>query len=232
MKIHILQHASFEGPGYIAKWVQQNNCAVSTTQMNLKERLPNLNDLDFLVVMGAPMSVNDTEKFDWLEYETDFIKDAIEEGKVVLGICFGAQLIAKALKAKVYKNKHTEVGWFPVMFNKKGIPGELKSILPDYINSFHWHGETFDIPKNAISLASSAATPNQAFVFNEKVIGLQFHLETTVYSIEGFIENMGNDIEEGRYIQPIGKIRQGAEHIASNNLIMSKLLTYLSGRIN
>lgn len=231
IKIHILKHADFEGPGYIEKWAQNNSHDISFTNLYLKEKLPNLNDLDFLVIMGGPMSVNDTDKIDWLEYELKFIKDAIDEGKVVLGICLGSQLIAKALNSTVYPAKSTEVGWFPVMFNKKELSRELKEILPDYITTLHWHGETFDIPRGAIGFGSSTDTPNQAFIYNEKVLGLQFHPETTVYTIEGFIENMGNDIQEGRYIQPIGIIRKGAEYIIENNQLLDNLISYLSSRI-
>lgn len=231
-KIHILQHAGFEGPGFIAKWIEQNNHIVNTTHLYLNEKLPNLNDLDFLIVMGGPMSVNDIDTIDWLEYELNFIKSAVEKGKVVLGICLGAQLIAKALNSDIYKGKHTEIGWFPVLFKNKDLPAELKTAFPDFINTFHWHSETFELPKGAVSFASSFVTPVQAFIYNKNVIGLQFHLEATAYSIEDFIENMGNEIQESRYIQTVEVIRKGALYLTENNKLINKILTYLSGRIN
>ncbi len=232
MKIHIMQHASFEGPGYLTKWAEQNNHTISTTHLYLKEKLPNLNDLDLLIVLGGPHSANDVDNIAWLEYGLNFIKDAIEEGKAVLGFCLGAQLVAKALNSKVYPGKSPEIGWFPIMFNKHKLSKELRQILPEYITSFLWHGETFDIPKGAEGFASTPATPNQAFIYRDRVIGLQFHPETTVYSVEDFIENLGDAIQEGRYIQPIGVIRKGSAHIVENNKLIGNLLSYLCSRIN
>ena len=113
MKAHYLQHVPFEGLGSIETWLQSIRAAVSVTKFFEDPTLPDPDNLDLLVVMGGPMSVNDEQKFPWLAAEKEFIRKAIEKDKAVIGICLGAQLIAGAMGAAVYPNKEKEIGWFP-----------------------------------------------------------------------------------------------------------------------
>ena len=130
-----------------------------------------------LIFMGGPMSANDD--LPYLRREIQFIQDAVERGRPVLGVCLGAQLIAKALGARVYKNAVKEIGWAPVTFTEAGDRDILFRGLQGSETIFHWHGETFDLPAGAELLASSAGCRNQAFRFGDRVYGLQFHLEVT-----------------------------------------------------
>jgi GMP synthase-like glutamine amidotransferase len=114
MKIHYLQHVHFEGLGYIESWLHENEVTVSSSRAFEYARFPELAEFDGLIVLGGPMSVNDVDLYPWLKREIRFIADTIAVGKPVLGICLGAQLIAKAMGASVYKNEHKEIGWFPV----------------------------------------------------------------------------------------------------------------------
>ena len=133
-------------------------------------------DYAALIFLGGPMSVNDD--LPYLRREMEIIREAIGRLQPVLGICLGAQLIAKALGAKVYANAQKEIGWFDLHFTPAAAADPLFSGLKTE-TVFHWHGETFDLPSGADLLASSELCRNQAFRVNSHVYGLQFHLEVT-----------------------------------------------------
>ena len=224
MKLHYLQHVPFEGLGYIETWAKENSITVSCTKMFNNEKLPRQNEFDFLVVMGGPMSVNDEEELPWLVKEKNFVKETIENNKPVLGICLGAQMIAKALGAKVYPNAEKEIGWFSV----KNIPGSaLSKLLPKEYEIFQWHGETFDLPEGAVHLAESPVCKNQAFVYGNKVIGLQFHLESTSETIDKLITNCADELIDAPYIQSGEEMKSGIEKTFSTNKLMKIILDYL-----
>ncbi len=178
MRAHYLQHLPFEGFGSIEPWLRHAGYEITNTPFYASSVLPPMKAIDFLVVMGGPMSVNDEDSIPWLGAEKRFIRNVIDSGKPVLGVCLGAQLIASALGADVYRNPVKEIGWFPV----QGVPqnGILSFRFPAVTEVFHWHGETFALPPGAVLLASSAGCVNQAFQIGASVIGLQFHLETTM----------------------------------------------------
>jgi len=114
MRAHYLQHVPFEGLASIGRWLDAAGYEISATRLFDPEKLPSLDNIDLLVIMGGPMSVNDEKAFPWLAAEKQFVRDAIDSGKAVLGICLGAQLIASALGARVYPNAVKEIGWFPI----------------------------------------------------------------------------------------------------------------------
>jgi GMP synthase-like glutamine amidotransferase len=132
---------------------------------------------DGLIFMGGPMSVNDP--LGYLEFEKQSIAQAVASGKPVLGICLGAQLIASALSARVYRNPRKEIGWFDIRLTEEGQADPLFAGAGPSETVFHWHGETFDLPAGAVCLASSEACGHQAFRVGSRVYGLQFHLEVT-----------------------------------------------------
>ena len=134
-------------------------------------------EADALIFMGGPMSAND-DRF-YLHREIEYIRDAAKHGQMVLGVCLGAQLIAKALGARVYPNAVKEIGWAPVSFTPAAGSDPLFVGLQRAEMIFHWHGETFDLPRGAERLASSDACVNQAFRAGNRIYGLQFHLEVT-----------------------------------------------------
>ncbi len=227
MRAHYLQHVPFEGPGSIGPWLKSAGYKISSTNLYESTSLPNPDLLDLLVIMGGPMSVNDEDRYPWLRTEKQFIKQAIDAGKAVLGVCLGAQLIASALGESVYPNRRKEIGWFPV----QGIAPAGKSIFkfPSSVEVFHWHGETFDLPEGATLLARSEACENQAFQFGRRVIGLQFHLETTPESARAIVRNCREDLLPSKYVQPEAIILDQApdKYLAINNL-MAEILTFLT----
>lgn len=232
MRAHYFQHVPFEGLGSIADWLDAKGYSIGCTQLHAGEPLPAIDEVDFLVIMGGPMSVNDEHLFPWLVEEKQFIRHFISTGKPVLGICLGAQLIATAMGARVYPNAEKEIGWFSLQGTKAG-PQDL--LFPDQCPAFHWHGETFDLPSGARLLASTEACRNQIFQLGSAVIGMQCHLETTRASAEALVANCADELVAGSFIQ-------GAETILSAtdadfeliNRQMIRVLEYLhnTGRNN
>lgn len=199
MRAHFLHHVPFESPGHLELLLQKAGGSISTTALFDSPHLPNLSDFDLLIILGGPMSVNDEDMFPWLIMEKDFIRTCIQHHKPVLGICLGAQLIAAALGASVYKNIHKEIGWFPIQ--SLTPPHEGTFLFPDTMTAFHWHGETFDIPEGAVALASSAATSNQAFQYGTTTIALQFHLEATPETINALVANCAHELSPADFVQ-------------------------------
>jgi GMP synthase-like glutamine amidotransferase len=227
MHVHIFQHVPFEGPGSIQTWLEKTQARVSTTRFYAEEFPPDIDDIDFLIMMGGPMSVNDTDSYPWLELEEAFINATIHAGKPVLGICLGAQLIAYALGEKIYLNPVKEIGWFPI-FGKE-IEGTFR--LSEKLSVFHWHGETFDLPPQAQLLASTTECKNQAFqLAGKKVIGIQFHLETTPESLDAIITNCRGELSDAPRIMTESDMRSAAPALLSPcNAEMDRLLDYLTG---
>ncbi len=227
VRVHWLQHVPFEGLGSIGVWLEAHHARVTVTRFFEDARLPGPGDLDWLIVMGGPMSVNDESAYPWLSIEKRFIANAMSRGTTVLGICLGAQLIASALGARVYRNALPEIGWFPVERTASNGPGATASWLPDHCTVFHWHGETFDLPPGAERLARSATCENQGFTLGARVIGLQFHLETTPASARAMIEAGRSELVPGRSVQQEREILSTAGRFHRINGVMSALLETL-----
>ena len=181
-------------------WAKRPSNKVTATRFYEDERMPFVELFDTLIIMGGPMSVLDEREYAWLVQEKILIKKAIERGKKVIGVCLGAQLIAEALGSKIYKNAYREIGWLPVTKTDEGKKHALLSDLPDTMNVFHWHGETFDLPEGAVSLLSSEACANQAFAYGDNVLALQFHMEMTADAIKTISEFCRDELVEGPYI--------------------------------
>ena len=173
------------------------------------------------------MSVYEEEKYPWLLAEKKFIKQAIDKGKIVLGICLGSQMIADVLGAKVYPNQYKEIGWFPIRMMSGADQSGFFNFFPKELMVFQWHGDTFDIPLGALYIASSEACKNQAFVFNEKVVALQFHFEVNVEDVNGMVSNFSNELVKSKYVQSVYEIAEGKTFIQSNIDYMNKILDKL-----
>jgi len=201
MKVHVLQHVPFENPGLILEWAEEKNFPVRFTQLFRQETLPNPDEFDLLIIMGGPMSLSDTEKYPWLVQEKAFLKKTLASGKKMLGICLGAQLLAETLGAKVFPNSQKEIGWFPIQKNNTAGHKILKLFKEEILPAFHWHGDTFDLPKEATPLFSSETTKNQAFVWNKQVFALQFHWDVKPENIRLLRENSAADLTDEPFVQ-------------------------------
>ena len=230
MQIHSLQHVPFEGVGSIESWAKAHHAPITVTRLDRAETLPAVSQLDWLIVMGGPMSVSDEAQYPWLTQEKHFIEQAIAAQKIVIGICLGAQLIANVLGARVFPNRHKEIGWFPIRRTPAGLGSPIFRGLPDEFDVFHWHGETFDLPSEAVLIASSEACQHQAFTYHDHVIGLQFHLETTPQSARDLIANCGAELIDAPYIQRADTMLQDEQKFRRINQLMETLLQHVHTR--
>ncbi|MES2626846.1 MAG: GNAT family N-acetyltransferase [Pseudomonadota bacterium] len=224
MNIHYLQHVPFEGLGSMELHLRAQGHSLSSTHLYLDSILPEPDDIDWLIVMGGPMGVYDEALYPWLKIEKRFIRDVIAAGKRVLGICLGAQLLAEVLGARVYRNKHREIGWFPVQRMPGNSTSALFAVFPAEADVFHWHGDTFDLPEHTALLASSEACRNQGFIFRNQVLALQFHLETTPQSATDLIAHCGNELDGSRYVQDASALLADPQRFATINRVMADLL--------
>jgi len=227
MRAHYLQHVAFEGLGSIESWLTSHQYQVTSTRLFEATNFPSVSDIDLLIIMGGPMSVNDENELPWLIKEKQFVRAAIDAGKPVLGICLGAQMIANVMGANIYPNAQKEIGWFPV----KSVADNHKNIFqfPASATVFHWHGETFDLPQNATLLASSQACVNQAFQLGANVIGLQFHLETTPESLNQIADHCADELVEGEFIQTLDVMqKEGNQNFQKINQLMNEVLVFIT----
>ena len=227
MNIHYFQHVPFEGLGSIEPWALKQGHEISCSRLYLGDKLPPVDRIDWLIIMGGPMSVNDESEYPWLVKEMKFVSQAIEAGRTILGVCLGAQLLAKVMGADIYPNTHKEIGWFPVEKAEIATEKSVGIVMADAVTVFHWHGETFDLPSGAVHLARSEACENQAFVYGDRIIGLQYHLETTKKSAEQLIKNCSHEIVEAKYIQTEKEILSDQSRFDKINSEMERILDYL-----
>ena len=226
MHIHYIQHAPFEGLGFIEEWLQHKGHTVSSTQVWESQDFPALDSIDGLILMGGPMSVNDEHQLPWLKPEKQFISDCIAADKKMLGICLGAQLIANCLGALISKNAFTEIGWFDITV-ETSLGRWMNAPAPRKLKVFHWHGETFEIPDNAVLHASSDGCTNQLFTYGENIAALQFHPEMTSIDIATMFEFGEDEIVEGRYIQQVNEITQIPGNYEACHAFLSAILQKL-----
>lgn len=228
MQIHYLQHVPFEEPANIEQWAKTNGHASSTTKFYDGEPLPPMHAIDWLIVIGGPMSIDDDHRYPWLIEEKKFIERAIKNEKTVIGICLGAQLIAHVLGASVAQNQYREIGWFPIQLTETAQTISLINFLPKELTVFHWHSDTFELPVGAIRLAQSAACSNQAFIYDEKVLAMQFHLEVKKENVQAIINHCADELVAGKYIQKSEKMLSQEENFKKINRAMDGILNRLT----
>ena len=171
-----------------------------------------------LIVMGGPMGAYEQDKYPFLLSEIRLIEAALKAGKPVLGVCLGSQLVATALGAEVRKGDRKEIGWFPVTLTEAASADRLFGEIESSFTAYHWHGDVFDLPRGAVTLATSAQTPCQAFAYEERAYGLLFHLEATREIVEDMVRDFSDELdEEGIYGAEI--IAQSRDHLPGHQRI-------------
>jgi GMP synthase-like glutamine amidotransferase len=189
-----LQHVPFEGPGVFRQALDEEGYALRTILVP-SEGLPK--ELgDFLLIMGGPMSVNDSEL--WIGEELQFVKAAMDNKLPILGICFGSQLLAKALGGSVEPGPIFEIGMVPVMLTDEGKTDSVFSQLPSTFQVFQWHGEGITLPPETKSLLASADFSVQAFRAQERCYGLLFHPEMEEEGMQALCRECPEDVKKGK----------------------------------
>ena len=173
----VVQHVAHEGPGLIAALAAEHNVVLEVRRTYRGESLPAARETDGVVVLGGPMGVSESAAHPHLLAEQVLLADACSLGLPVLGVCLGAQLLAAALGARVFKGPAPEVGAGAVALTDAGERDPVLGPSGPVIPAFHWHGDTFDLPRGATLLASSGACPHQAFRAGTRAYALQFHVE-------------------------------------------------------
>lgn len=176
--ILILKHVESEGPGTILDFLAGRNLNYKVLELWKKQALPrDLSGISHVVVMGGPMNVYEELKYQFLKEEDEFIKLVVDKEVPFLGICLGAQLLAKACGSKVYKASTEEIGWHDVEILHAGSNDRIFNGIGEKMKVFQWHGDTFEIPRNGVLLATGKTVENQAFKAGKCAYGLQFHIE-------------------------------------------------------
>ena len=225
MRLHYFQHVPFEDPAFILNWARENNHTLTGTHFYKDTWMkPSVDQFDWLVIMGGPMSVYDRENYPWLLNEKKMIEQAILKGKIIIGICLGAQLIANVLGARVYPNHNKEIGWFPV--DRVNVDDGYNYFTTQFM-AFHWHGDTFDIPCDAQHLMRSEGCANQAFCYQNRVFAFQFHLESTPESVKSLVINCGSELTQGPFIQSENEILHNKNHFPQMHRSLSAFLDAL-----
>lgn len=191
-EILIFKHVPFEGPGTLQDALEEKGIRHRTVNLYEEAAPKNLDGCKGLIIMGGPMNVYEEAEFPFLRDEDRLIKEALAKNIPMIGVCLGAQLMTKAAGAKVTKGTKKEIGWYPLHLTEEAKDDPVFNRLPKEVEVFQWHGDTFEIPKGAVRLASSELFPNQAFRIGENAYAFQFHIEVTNEVIAEWV-----DINEG-----------------------------------
>jgi GMP synthase-like glutamine amidotransferase len=225
MRILIFQHVPFETPGTLIDWAGSKEHEVDVYHAYKATYEPDIAQADMVISLGGPMGVYELQQYPYLQREVGYLQKSIKEGKILLGICLGAQLLAHALGAKVYRHVHPEIGWYPIQWK----PASFLT-TPSYTNwVLHWHSDTFDLPTGAQLLASSEACENQAFTLGKNVMGLQFHLEVSPQWLYGVLEHEATSLVPARYVQPQENLLKNLAYSTACKSTLFQILDELTG---
>jgi GMP synthase-like glutamine amidotransferase len=231
MRVHFFQHVVFEDPAFLLDWSRRKKHSISYTHFYANSwQSPQIAEIDLLIVLGGPMGVYDEGVYPWIKDEKKLIEQAISQGKTVIAICLGAQLVADVLGVNVFRSPYKEIGWHPLeMTAHKEEKSRYFEQYPDIFTAFHWHSDTFDIPPGAQHLMRSKGCENQAFIFQDRVFAFQFHLESTPESVAKLIANCRTDIRRGSFVQSEEEISHTREHFPKMHRLLETFLTSIAG---
>ena len=233
LRLHGIRHVEFEREAEIAAWAGSRGHSLTRTDLWKGEALPELASFDWLLVMGGPMGAYDDDEHPWLAGEKRFLRQAVDAGKLILGVCLGAQLLSVVLGGAVSRNRFAEIGWHEVQATPQTMSlatgSRVFADLPQTYEAFHWHGDTFSIPEGALWTAKSEACAHQAFEACEgRVVGLQFHLETNAESMREIAGHCAGEIRPDAqlqpYIQPVPVMLERPERLLALRGLLDRIL--------
>lgn len=232
--ILVIKHIAIEGPGIIADFFQDHKWQIKIVELQEGDWLPNkFSDIEAIIVLGGPMNVGEEDKYPFLKNEDAFIRQALKEEVPLLGICLGAQLLAKAAGAAVTKAREKELGWCQVALTDSGAQEPLFKNIAKSFDVFQWHEDTFDLPDSATLLASSSVCPNQAFKLGKNAYGLQFHIEVTSVMVQSWVkEYLDPDNKEDLYTareMAAGAQEKKEQYLKRANQILSNFTRVIAG---
>ncbi|PWV95573.1 GMP synthase-like glutamine amidotransferase [Paenibacillus cellulosilyticus] len=205
MNVLALKHFEFDDTMALEDWASHGGHHLQIVDPSKGLHEAWLTTTDLLVILGGPMSAYDDAKLDWLAPEKRFITRAIAQDKKILGICLGAQMLAELLGGSVHRHEAKEIGWHRITRTSEQHP--WLDDLPAEFHSFQWHGDTYVLPTGARRLAESEACGQQAFAWGDRVLALQFHLETTPACIDQMLTRWANELTAAPYVQDSTRIR-------------------------
>lgn len=215
-KIIVIQHVCNEGPGLIRTFFENVGWPMEVIDLSKGDMLPHsLESIAAVVMLGGPMNACEENEYPFLKKEDDFISRLIVEEIPFLGVCLGAQLLAKACQGRIVKARAGEVGWFTVSLTREGIRDSLFCGLPPCLTVFQWHEDTFEIPDGATLLVTGKPCVNQAFRVGQYAYGLQFHMEVTPPMVGTWVKDLGNTVNTGKIIRTSVEKREIMESQAS-----------------
>ena len=235
LRVHYFQHIAGEGFGSCYDYLKAHQAKITATEffalpvdLPLElEALPDIDEVDLLIIMGGTMSVNDEANYPWLKLEKRWLRRYLSAGKPAIGLCLGAQLIANALGASVSRNQHQELGWMDV--GRVSHVPENYFQIPEKINIMQWHSETFEIPRGGVRLAQNNVCQNQMYQIGRNVLGFQFHPEMTPHALQLLIENEEDSaVFNGEYVQPIAELKKTIKSkFEQGNQLLNRAIEYV-----
>ncbi|MDQ6982681.1 MAG: type 1 glutamine amidotransferase [Mariprofundus sp.] len=199
MNFLVIQHLDIEPPALIGDTLEQAGHQLTRIHLDQGNLIPAATDFDGIIIMGGPQSANNDT--DYILAELAWLKKAIAADIPMLGICLGAQMIAKAAGADIFTSPVRELGWFPVYHTDEAVTDPLFCQMPNALAVFQWHGETFSFTDAMAAVAMHPDVPAQAFRLGKSQYGLQFHVEIDQSIIEGWIAHGEN---ERKHLDPGG----------------------------
>ncbi len=202
MKIVLcIVHADFEGPGVLADWVRAKGYTLKICAPYKGEQLPNLEQIQWVIIMGGPQSTVHLDQFPYLRDEIAYVQKAIDQDKNVLGFCLGAQIIGVAMGGKTERAAEKEIGVYPIELIETAKSDPLLYDLPQYLNVIHWHNDMPALTEGAVLLAVSPGCARQIIRYEAKVYGFQCHMEITQAGIKDLIAAVPEDLAPSTYTQ-------------------------------
>ena len=224
-KILVFQHVANKILGTLNPTLKDHGLKIRYVNFDRNpEESPTIDKYNGLIVLGGQMGVYEADRYTHIKTEMKLIEEALKKNIPVLGICLGAQMLAQVLGSEVRQSNEKEIGWFDIHLTADGQNDPILSHFQKKEKLFQLHGDTFDIPKSAVQLASSDIFPGQAFRYSEKVYGIQFHLEVDKAMIHRWLDNKRNQLEitnsEGKF--SVEQIRLETEQYIFQSMKLSR----------